>query len=287
MSGAVSDILALVGFVAFFTVPFAIYLLLIAFKRRQLPPAKPKGAGYRLFGPVFIGYYYWALGPLFRFVKGTRLTPNHITYASLVLAAITSVAIGTGHFALAAWLIIGSGTLDILDGELARAKRMSTARGAFLDSTVDRICDGLYFGGLVFYYARWPMMLIVSLVVLVMSFTVSYTRTRAEALGIMGAEGLAQRADRIALLSIAMAFSPVFGHRLEGFVPHPFYAVTAGALVILALLNTITAISRIVWTMNRLKDDASVSLLRMKNDASRVDVRAANDAGQLLNQRVR
>jgi phosphatidylglycerophosphate synthase len=277
----------LAGFIGFFTVPFLTYLLLLWFGRLHLPAAKPKGSGHRLFGPVFIGYYYWLLGPLFQFLARTRLTPNHVTCGSLVIAAATGTAIATGHFAVASVLLIGSGTLDIVDGELARAKRMTTARGAFLDSTVDRICDGLYFGGCVVYYAGSWMML-VCLLVLVMSFTVSYTRARGEALGIVGAEGLAQRADRIAFLSIALAFSPFFGHRMEGYVAHPFYAITAVALCILALLNTVTAISRIAWTMERLKDDASVSMLRMRNDASPHDVReAANDATPLLNQRAR
>jgi len=127
---------------------------------------------------------------------------------------------------------------------------MATAAGAFLDSTVDRICDGLVFGGCVVYYAGTPIMY-VALTVLVMSFTVSYARTRAEVFGITGSEGLMQRADRLAVLGIALAFSSFFGHRREGFVPHPFYAVTAGALCLLAVLNTITAARRIVWTMEQ------------------------------------
>lgn len=61
-----------------------------------------------------------------------------------------------------------------------------------------------------------------------------------------------QRADRLAVLGIALAFSSFFGHRAEGFVPHPVYAVTAGSLCILAVLNAVTAFTRIVWTMNQL-----------------------------------
>lgn len=246
-----SDLPYLFGFIAFFTVPLAVYLLLLWRGLAKLPPSKPKGAGYRLFGPLFVGYYYWMLGPLFRLALRSRLTPNQVTIFTLVVAIATALAIGSGHFALASALLIAGGTLDVVDGQLARAKKMASPRGAFLDSTVDRICDGLVFSGCVVYYAGTPIMF-VSLVVLVLSFTVSYARSRAETLGVVGSEGLMQRADRLAVLGIALAFSSFFGHRAEGFVPHPVYAVTAGSLCILAVLNAVTAFTRIVWTMNQL-----------------------------------
>jgi phosphatidylglycerophosphate synthase len=245
------DLPYLFGFIAFFTVPLAIYLVRLWRGSAKLPASKPKGAGHRLFGPLFIGYYYWMLGPLFRLALRSRLTPNHVTILTLVVAAVTAVAIGSGHFALASALLIAGGTLDIVDGQLARAKKMASLRGAFLDSTVDRICDGLVFSGCVVYYAGTPIMF-VSLAVLVLSFTVSYARSRAETLGVVGSEGLMQRADRLAVLGIALAFSSYFGHLAEGFVAHPIYAVTAVSLCILAVLNTVTAFTRILWTMNQL-----------------------------------
>jgi phosphatidylglycerophosphate synthase len=292
-SSATGDALALSGFIAFFTVPFLTYLVLLATGAKAMPDWKSGGGGRRLLGPVLIGYYYWMLGPLFRVVNRTPLRPNQITGASVVAAALTAAAIGGGHFALGSWLLIGGTTLDIVDGQLARAKKMTTASGAFLDSTLDRVCDGFIFGGCVVYYAGTPMMY-VSLVVLIMSFTTSYARSRAEAFGIAGSEGLMQRADRITILSIALAFSPFFAHRAEGFVRHPFYGVTAVALCLLALLNTITAVARVAWTMKRLQDgDGShLNLVRPRaerGEAPRVDVLrpAANDAGPLRNQRAR
>jgi phosphatidylglycerophosphate synthase len=247
-----SDLPYLLGFIAFFTIPLFVYLGLLWSGTTKLPPSKPKGAGHRLFGPLFVGWYYWMLGPLFRLALRSRLTPNHVTVLTLVVAGATAVAIGSGHFALASALLIAGGTLDIVDGQLARAKKMASLRGAFLDSTVDRICDGLVFSGCVVYYAGTPIMF-VSLAVLVLSFTVSYARSRAETLGVVGSEGLMQRADRLAVLGIALAFSSFFGHLAEGFVPHPVYAITAGSLCILAVLNTVTAFTRIVWTMGQLE----------------------------------
>ena len=102
-------------------------------------------------------------------------------------------------------------------------------------------------------------MMLVSLAVLITSFTVSYARSRGEALGVFGSEGLMQRADRLTVLGIALAFSPFFGHRAEGFVAHPFYAITAGSLCLLAVLSTTTAFTRIMWTLNQLKPDVPAS----------------------------
>jgi phosphatidylglycerophosphate synthase len=206
---------------------------------------------------LFVGYYYWLMGPVFRLTARSRLTPNHVTLLTLVVAAASAIAIGTGHFALASALVILGGSLDIIDGHLARAKKMATPGGAFLDSTIDRICDGLVFGGCVVYYAGTPIMF-VALAVLVMSFTVSYARSRAEVLGVTGSEGLMQRADRLAVLGTALAFSPYFGHRVEGFVAHPFYGITACSLCLLAVLNTLTACRRIVWTLRQFKKEPAV-----------------------------
>jgi phosphatidylglycerophosphate synthase len=251
-SSPASDLPYLLGFIAFFTVPFTVHLCLVWRGAIKLPPSRATGAGHRLFGPLFVSYYYWLMGPVFRLAARSRLTPNHVTILTLVVAVVTALTIASGHFALASALVIVGGSLDIVDGQLARAKKMATPGGAFLDSTVDRVCDGLVFSGCVVYYAGTPIMF-VSLAVLVMSFTVSYARSRAEVLGVVGSEGLMQRADRLAVLGMALAFSPFFGHRAEGFVPHPFYAVMAGSLCLLALLNTITAVRRIVWTLEQFK----------------------------------
>jgi phosphatidylglycerophosphate synthase len=285
------DLIYLCGFIAFFSVPLLVYVGLLWTGAVVLPAVKNKGGGSRLFGPVFIGYYYWMMGPIFRLAARSRVTPNQITAAALVVAALTAIAIATGHFALGSALLLGGGTLDLIDGQVARAKKMATRGGAFLDSTVDRICDGLIFGGCVVYYAGSPMMMIVSLVVLVMSFTVSYARSRAETLGVVGSGGLMQRADRITVLGIALAFSPFFAHRSEGFVGHPFYAITAGALCLLALLNTTTALARIVWTMGRLEGSNQVSpmnALRARDDLEQAiaAMPPANDTTGLLPQRV-
>jgi len=251
LSPAQLDVAFLVGFALFFTVPFLIYVIRVAVGWSTLPPSRPRGAGRRLVMPVLIGYFYWLTKPVCQLGIKSGQSPSFFTALGLVGSLLTAIAIATGHFALGSALLIVTGALDVMDGQVARALKLSSPRGAFFDSTIDRISDGLMFGGCVVYYAGTPVMY-AALVALIMSFVISYSRSRAEALGLAGAEGLMQRGDRIALLAIALAFSALPAHRMEGFVPHPLYAVTAVALFLMALLNTGTAIARIVWTMDRL-----------------------------------
>ncbi|HVV52406.1 MAG TPA: CDP-alcohol phosphatidyltransferase family protein [Polyangia bacterium] len=251
LSPAQRDLAFLTGFTAFFLVPFFVYTARVGLGLSKLPPPRARGSGRRLVAPLLIGYFYWLTKPLCRLAVRSGRSASFFTALGLVGASLTALAIATGHFALGAALLIAAGALDVMDGEVARTRGQSSARGAFLDSTIDRVADGLIFGGAVVYYAG-TLVMYAALLALIMSFVISYARSRAESLGLTGAEGLMQRGDRIALLSIALAFSPLPAHRSEGFVAHPFYGVTAGALVLLALLNTGTAVARIVWTMRRL-----------------------------------
>jgi CDP-diacylglycerol---glycerol-3-phosphate 3-phosphatidyltransferase len=246
-----ADLLFLLCFSAVALIPFATYIILWLLGLVSLPPAKEEGAGRRLLGPLFVGFFYWALSPFLRLARRTGLSPNHFALASLVLCLPAGFTIATGHFALASVLLVLGSTLDVVDGYVARDRGMVSKAGAFLDSSVDRVCDGMILGGFAVYYAGTPTM-IAALVALVMSFTTSYARARGEALGISGSEGLIQRADRLVILTLALALSPYLAHRMEGFVAHPSYAVAKAALWLLALLSTLTAVTRVAWISNQL-----------------------------------
>src|SRR5258705_2332964 len=149
------------------------------------------------------------LGPLARLLITSGVHPNTITTVGTLVVVGSGVAFGTGAVRLGGSLLLISGILDLLDGQVARQGGKITAFGAFYDSTLDRVGEAAVFAGLIFYFSNGPLpadmkprALAVGLVALVASLLVSYTRARAEALGVENKVGIAPRAERILLLGV-------------------------------------------------------------------------------------
>lgn len=145
------------------------------------------------------------------------VTPNAVTYTGFVLTIIAAVVLAMGNFIAGAVLLLAASLLDLVDGSLARATSQSTTFGAFLDSTLDRYSESITLFALVFYFAGQPnpqIPIALLFLTVVGSLMVSYTRARAEALGIECKEGWMQRPERIALLIIGLLIGwviPVLG----------------------------------------------------------------------------
>ncbi|MBK9001593.1 MAG: CDP-alcohol phosphatidyltransferase family protein [Myxococcales bacterium] len=138
-------------------------------------------------------------------VGRTGVSANALTYASLVLAALAGVAAASGSFIAAALLVIASGAFDLFDGVVARATGSTSRWGALLDSTVDRLSDGLPLVGLaVFYAGHGSWVVAVPVLAILGSFTVSYVRARAEALGSVLPPLFMRRAERVLLLTLSL-----------------------------------------------------------------------------------
>jgi len=152
----------------------------------------------RLFGPFFARFLVWMIGPIERALVG-RVSPNVITALSVVLCAATGVAVALGQLPRAVWLLAFAGTLDVLDGRLARLTGRETPAGALLDSVSDRWGELFVFTGFAWYLHESAWLFAV-LAALGASMMVSYTRARAEGLGIEMTGGLMQRAERIVLV---------------------------------------------------------------------------------------
>ena len=146
----------------------------------------------------------------------TRVTPNVLTTAgvSLCLAAAVLVPFENRNTRLFYWLaagifVVGS-LLDILDGALARVGGKSTPFGAFLDSTTDRVGEGAMLAAIALVFSQhgegWAVTVAVAAVV--GSFLVSYTRAKAEALGLRGDVGLGSRAERVVMITAGLVFAP-------------------------------------------------------------------------------
>ncbi len=184
------------------------------------------------------------LGPLARLLITSGVHPNTITTVGTLVVVGSGVAFGTGAVRLGGSLLLISGILDLLDGQVARQGGKITAFGAFYDSTLDRIGEAAVFAGLIFYFSSGPLpadmkprALAVGLVALVASLLVSYTRARAEALGVENKVGIAPRAERILLLGVPAV--------VLGAGPGRPGVVLFWIVAVLALVSAITVIQRV------------------------------------------
>lgn len=182
-----------------------------------------------------------AIDPIVGFLARHKVSPNAITTVGTLLTIAAGVVYGTGHIMTAGWLMGATAFFDVLDGEVARRSNRSTVFGAFYDSTLDRVADGALLGGLLMFYATNPVhqniyMVVVCLICIVGTFLISYTRARAEALGIDAKVGMMQRPERVILLSAPQA---LFGLFWNGWV-------LMAIIVLLTVTAWITAIQRMV-----------------------------------------
>ena len=153
----------------------------------------------QVFGPFMAGFLVWLMAPLERRLAG-RVSPNLITAVALALCAVTGAAAALGHLSAAVWLYVFAGMLDVLDGRLARHAGQQTPAGALFDSVSDRWGELFVFAGYAWYLHATPWMLAV-VAALGASMMVSYTRARAEGLGLELTGGMMQRAERIVLVA--------------------------------------------------------------------------------------
>lgn len=176
-----------------------------------------------------------AVKPIGAMLRRTKLTPDHLTVVGLLVGVGAAVAIGFGRLWLGLALVILAALPDLLDGALAKASGTSSQRGAFFDSTVDRVTDSLLLGGIGWHFALTedPRLVLLPFAVASISSVISYQRAKAESLGIDAKGGLMERAERIIALCIGLAFNVLL-------IP---------ILWIMLVLTTITAAQRFakVW----------------------------------------
>lgn len=160
--------------------------------------------------------------------RGIR--PDTLTWGSLGLAALSAAACARGSFSWGGVLYLGAGVLDLLDGRVARASGTASARGAALDSIVDRVAEALVLGGLAWgAHSRAAASLCFAF--LTASTIVSYARARGEGLGVSVRAGLMVRAPRLALLGVVMITEGFIGSGASG--PSWFLLVSLTVLVVL------------------------------------------------------
>jgi CDP-diacylglycerol--glycerol-3-phosphate 3-phosphatidyltransferase len=139
-------------------------------------------------------------------LRKTGLTPDHLTVLGLLVGVGAAVAIGSGNLLLGMFLVILAALPDLLDGALAKASDSSSQRGAFFDSTVDRVTDFLLLGGIAWYFMSTESahMAMLPFAVAAVSSIISYERAKAESLGIDAKGGLMERAERIIAICVGL-----------------------------------------------------------------------------------
>jgi CDP-diacylglycerol--glycerol-3-phosphate 3-phosphatidyltransferase len=152
-----------------------------------------------------------AVKPLGDLLRRTKLTPDHLTIAGLLVGVGAAFAIGGGYLILGLVLVVLAALPDLLDGALAKASNSASQRGAFFDSTVDRITDALLLGGVAWYLAAEESahMAMLPFAVMAMSSLISYQRAKAESLGLDAKGGLMERAERVVLLCLGLLIEPL------------------------------------------------------------------------------
>jgi CDP-diacylglycerol--glycerol-3-phosphate 3-phosphatidyltransferase len=168
--------------------------------------------------------------PVARFLWRLGLTPNAVTVLGFLLTAVVAVVLARGQQRLAGVLLIVTLGADSLDGTLARMMNMMTRFGAFLDSTLDRWAEVLIYGAIAWLFLSTGQTAAVLLAMGAMaaSLMVSYTRARAEGVGLPCKEGLLTRFERLAILIAGLIFMQMII-----------------ALAVITLLASFTALQRI------------------------------------------
>jgi len=226
---------------------------------------KNKSKGSPSLGPFFV---YWRgeieerylrfMKPIGRYLADSGVDPDLMTVVGCFFNGLAGLVYAQGAFFWAAWVVLIAGLCDTLDGLIARLTHKQSAKGAFFDSIMDQYSDLFLFLGLAYFFVSnetlygfarniriqsgfWPMIWII--LALSGSFMVSYTRARAEGLGLECKQGIMQRPERLVLLILGSWLSAL---------PRAGFLIFEIILGLLAILTHLTALQRIVYIRKRL-----------------------------------
>ena len=181
----------------------------------------------------------------------SRLTPNAISLTGLALNLVAAALVWQGYYFLGGIAFIVGSICDTLDGRYSRMSGKGTAFGAFLDSTLDRVEEGIVLTAVAVRFAMTGDEAAVAgcMIAVLASLMVSYTRARAEALGVENKGGIATRAVRVVILSIGLVFAK--GASLGNF------ELLAPAVYVVAGLSVVTVLQRILHVRRVLNTPAT------------------------------
>jgi CDP-diacylglycerol--glycerol-3-phosphate 3-phosphatidyltransferase len=178
--------------------------------------------------------------PLAKLLAHTPITPNVLTWMGFLLTCIAAVIISRGYLLWGGIWVLVAGFMDMLDGALARNTGRVSRFGAVLDSTLDRLSEGVVLLGVIFILARDGSELgaVLAGATLTLSFSVSYIRARSEGMGVECSEGWFTRTERVIVIALGLMLNQIIL-----------------SLFIVATLSLITATQRLLVARCKLRPE--------------------------------
>jgi CDP-diacylglycerol--glycerol-3-phosphate 3-phosphatidyltransferase len=200
----------------------------------------------KLLNKHVVNGFLMVIEPIARLLINLKVHPHVITFAGLFLSILAFNFFRQGLFFYAGLVVILAGICDVLDGRLARDTKTITKFGALMDSTIDRYSEVVMLLGIaMFFHDRQSYVVYLIIFAITGSFMVSYTRARAEGLGIECKIGLMQRPERVTYLAIGS---------LLGSIPKTRYIFLILTIWFIAVFANVTVVQRIIFIRSKLKD---------------------------------
>ena len=208
----------------------------------------------KLLGSGVKGWWLLLIRPIENYLIDNSFHPNVLTITSLIVSIISGFFFHQGWIFAAGVFILAGSTFDIFDGRVARAQNLSSQHGAFFDSCLDRFSEAFIYLGLLSYF-QGTFYIYVVFLILSATTMVSYTRARAEGLGVDCSVGMMQRTERIVYLGLLSIFN-YFGNYLTpimGFEGKDYLLKIS--LIILLVFSVYTSIQRMNHVLKILKSN--------------------------------
>jgi CDP-diacylglycerol--glycerol-3-phosphate 3-phosphatidyltransferase len=213
--------------------------------------ARKKGSTFLLgAGDFLLHWFMWVIHPAERLALRLGLGPDFFNFAGLALGLASGVLIALGRLEAGGVAILLGGVCDILDGRLARALRVDSAYGKFIDATLDRFVEVFVLLGFVFVLRGFAYGPLLAAAAVSGSLLVSYARARGETVGVLCKEGLMQRGERLVLICLACFLDRPVSARFG----RPTGFVSVCVLAVIAAGSLATAAYRTAWIARRVRE---------------------------------
>jgi len=242
--GAISTILIIFSFLVFITSPQSTtdYDRERVEKESSSIPEALRGI-YNAVG----NWLYWIVSKS-KFLH--NINPQSLSFMGLVLNLLGALFISAEIISLGAIFITGGGILDIIDGKVAREKRMAKKSGSLLDSVLDRIGEIAIFSSICFFLMKKGDYTFSVITALAMGFSmlVSYVRAKVESLGLSPKEGIMRRQERVFIMAVSLLLDSIFQYITQKIIFLPF------GIAIILVGSFITSIIRFKKSYNELEE---------------------------------